>query len=114
MYKLLSTLSLLLVLGSISSAQIVENGNLMEDNTIPKDSAYYSESNFVGTFQIIHKTKQLEIFTYDIYYEIEARRSETEVVLWNVSPHTTFRIFPRNLIYPPLNYRIQETEIYEH
>ncbi len=103
----------LIGLSTFSSGQITQQEVLIEDNTIPKDSAYYSEANFAGTFQTIHRSKEIEIFTFNLYYEIEARRSETEVVLWNISPLTTIRIFPRNLIYPPMNYRIEETEIYE-
>lgn len=73
--------------------------------------AYYSPENFLGTFQIIHQTKEREIFTHDIYKEIESRRSDGDVVLWFKSDLTLIRIFPRNMIMPPMNYRVAEREI---
>lgn len=89
----------------------------LENNSLtvaPIDSiSYFSHENFLGTFQIIHHTKDREIFSHDIFLRVEARRSETEVVLWKISDLTTIRIFPRNLIMPPMNYRIQEQEIIE-
>lgn len=75
------------------------------------DSNYFSEANFLGTFQVIHHTKQREIFSISIYTEIESKRKIDEVVLWEISPLTTIRIFPQNLIYPPVSYRIKETQI---
>jgi len=74
---------------------------------------WFSDDNFVGTFQYIHHTKKREVFTKEIYYEIEAKRHATEVVLWEVSALTTIRIFPTNLIMPPSNYRVNTNEIIE-
>lgn len=114
--KLLSicifTLSILLI-SNICDAQVNTNNQLEIDNSIVKDAAYYSDSNFVGTFQIIHRSKDFELLTYEIYYLIEARRADYDVVMWDISDNTTIRIFPKSLVYPPTNFRIQETEILE-
>lgn len=80
---------------------------------ITDSTFYFSDSNFLGTFQIIHRTKEREIFTHSIYTEIENRRSNKEVVLWDMTPLTTIRIFPRELIYPPMNFRVSLNEIVE-
>lgn len=73
--------------------------------------AYYSPENFLGTFQTMHHTKEREIFTHDLYFEIESRRKDDELVIWKISRFTSFRIFPRNMIMPPMNYRVQDLEI---
>lgn len=80
---------------------------------INDSTTYFSDANFLGTFQIIHRSKEREVFTKDIYYKIEEHRSNSDVVMWNFSPMTTIRIFPRNLIYPPTNYRITIYETVE-
>lgn len=77
------------------------------------DSVDYSDANFSGTFQIIHHTKMREIITVDWYPLIEARRSDNLVVMWKISDLTTLRIFPRNVINPPVSYRVPDHEIIE-
>ncbi len=73
--------------------------------------AYFSPENFLGTFQTMHHTKEREIFTHELYFEIESRRKDDEVVIWKRSNLTSFRIFPRNMIMPPMNYRVPDLEI---
>jgi hypothetical protein len=104
---------LFVIAGNLTlSAQITEHESLSPEKYIIKDTTqYFSEANFYGTFQVIHHSKNHEIFTKASYYEIEARRDDSEVVLWDISPLTTIRIFPRNLIFPPTNYRVNEHEI---
>lgn len=74
---------------------------------------WFDDSNFMGTFQYIHHTKEREVFSKEIYYEIEARRHATDVILWEISALTTIRIFPNSLILPPTNYRVNTNEIIE-
>ena len=106
-------LLLLIVLISINDAAFSQAKETTFVSLTKADSNYYSQANFFGTFQIIHHSKQSEIFSITMYTEIENKRKIDEVVLWEISPLTTIRIFPQNLIYPPLSYRIKETEIVE-
>lgn len=97
-----------LALSKSSSAQTVSP---KESVQLRADSVDYSDENFSGTFQIIHHTKQREIITVDWYPLIEEKRSDNLVVMWKISPLTTLRIFPRNVINPPASYRVPQHEI---
>jgi len=101
-------LLLLICIGYSSQAQtnVTKNVNAQKGDTL-----VYNDANMLGTFQIIHHTKQREILTVSWYAEIEARRHETEVVMWDISPLTTIRIFPRSLVKAPMNYRVPQHEI---
>ncbi|MGZ3904673.1 MAG: hypothetical protein ACXVC6_13310, partial [Bacteroidia bacterium] len=54
-----------------------------------------TEKDMAGTYEIIPKGKIEEIFTTDIFQQIEKRRDDTKEVMYDVSPYTTIRILPR-------------------
>lgn len=68
-------------------------------NSIAADSTY--DTGFDGSFQIICSSRTKEVFTIDILPLIEQLRSDTEVVMYQYSVYSTFRIFPRNIINSP-------------
>lgn len=59
-----------------------------------------------GSYELIPQSKIIEVFTIDVLCEIEARRSETQIVNWHVSDYTIIRILPRK----PLPERLIQTE----
>ena len=60
-----------------------------------------TEQDMAGTYEIIPKNKIEEVFTTEIFQEIEKRRDDTKEVMYDVSPLTTIKILPRSVINSP-------------
>ncbi len=85
---------------------------LFAQNSANKETYNSLQRAKEGTFQFIATKNVRELFTNEILVEIEGKRSDTEVIMWEYSAYTTIRILPKNIINAPNFIPIPEEETY--
>ncbi|MFZ5552624.1 MAG: hypothetical protein ACOZCO_05885 [Bacteroidota bacterium] len=74
----------------ISGAQQSQSASQQQVVKEPED--------FDGTYQVMYTTYRTEIFPKEVRQIIESKRHQTDMVLWEYSEFTTFRILPYDII----------------
>lgn len=68
--------------------------------------------DFDGTFQIMYKTRNEEVFPINFREIVEQNRHQTDLVMLEYSEFTTVRIFPKEVVNDPNFVPITEIFIY--